>query len=170
MEDKQLRCIFNIPKWTWPPGSPSSSPPPAPAPTCYRAWLAHPSSTLNFSAGGLGFPSPRSSSLYNEDILSSPSLFLSLHLLSRCVCTLLLSFLSPPLYLPAAALVLGTRGPAQEWLLNKSAFIYFNLAWTGSFHQQIIASILTENNMTYNFTIVRCILKSEAPRKKQFCQ
>lgn len=50
-----LRRLFNISTWTWLPGSPSIPQ----SPTCYRAWLAYPSPTLNFSSPGSGLPWPQ---------------------------------------------------------------------------------------------------------------
>lgn len=74
--DKKLRCLFNISEWTWPTGSPSI------CQFCYKAWLLHP-------ALGLGFPSPRRSSIHNPDILHSVSLS-SLSSLSPLLSPLLL--------------------------------------------------------------------------------
>jgi hypothetical protein len=43
---KQLRCIFTLPKSTWPPGSPNV-PCPLPGIICPLPWTCYPSLTLS---------------------------------------------------------------------------------------------------------------------------
>lgn len=76
--DKWLRYLFNIPKWTWLPGSPS-----IPQSILVTGRGCHTLlSILNFPTLGLGFLFPGSSSLYNPDILFLPPLSLHALLLS----------------------------------------------------------------------------------------
>lgn len=84
--DKQLRCLPNISKLTWPPGSPS-----IPWSLLQGMTAISPPSTLTSPSQGLDNPSSRGSSLYNSTILVTHPLlylwppacctwFLSLHL------------------------------------------------------------------------------------------
>lgn len=154
MQDKQLRCIFNILKWTWPPGSPNT-----PSPYLLQGLIgtSHP---LPWTFQLRGWASPPKEALpYVMQPFCSLPLFLTLHLLAQCVHPLSVFLLLLPCVSLPPALFPGNNEPAQEWLLNESAFIHFNLAWIGSFHWRIITSTLTENNIAYNFTIAQGILR-----------
>lgn len=160
MQDKQLRCIFNIPRWFWSTGTATTP-------------------SLHLLQSLAGSPHPLPWTLQVRDWFSLPQKFFPIwcrHFIlslssSLCICSLAVcapSFcLSHPssFCLPAPSLFLGNSEPAQEWLLNKSAFIYFNLAWIGPFHWKIITSIFTENNIAYNFTIVQCSLRSTTKKE-----
>lgn len=114
-------------------------------------WQTLPS-TLNFPAQGLGCHSPRSSSIYNPDILFN--LLPSLSLLSLSLHVFFFSF-SPPilLSLPMATslvLFLGTSEPAQKLL--PSSLPTFNLDWIGPFHWQ-------RNNLSQCILIISTLLQ-----------
>lgn len=69
IQDKRLRCLFNIAKWTWRPGFSCI---PQFLPACYRALLVgtpHPLPLILPLTQGLGCPSSSCPSLYNPAIL-----------------------------------------------------------------------------------------------------
>lgn len=73
IQDKRLRCLYNIAKWTWRPGF---SWIPQFLPACYRALLVgtpHPLPLILPPTQRLGCPSSSCPSLYNPAILVTPS-------------------------------------------------------------------------------------------------
>lgn len=103
----RLRCIFHIPKWTWPSGSHSI--------LSYRAWLAQfplcPGLSVHLR-----------SSPFIIQTFWSPSLFFSLFSLCVPFCFLSLSYSPSPLQLSWPPSLVSVNSPTRAQLPNKPAF------------------------------------------------